>query len=230
VTRKNIMRRKRSTSYDQGHDSKITNVRAVVAGLDGVGKSALTVRFITRRFIGEYDQNLEMTYRHHVTLDGHFVALDLMDTAGKNTEKKLESFTVFGDLFFLLYSITDRFSFLEARRLGRYIRDFKNKESTLILVGTKTDLKHRRKISDNEGVQLAKELGSVFCQISIADGYIETNSLFFDSLRLHLNNKNIQMNNMKASLHDNVEKDKSGPLSRMREGFRGMYTRRKSIA
>lgn len=33
------MRRKRSTSYDQGHDSKITNVRAVVAGLDGVGKS-----------------------------------------------------------------------------------------------------------------------------------------------------------------------------------------------
>lgn len=148
----------------------------------------------------------------------------------QNTEKKLESFTVFGDLFFLLYSITDRFSFLEARRLGRYIRDFKNKESTLILVGTKTDLKHRRKISDNEGVQLAKELGSVFCQISIADGYIETNSLFFDSLRLHLNNKNIQMNNIKASLHDNVEKDKSGPLSRMREGFRGMYTRRKSIA
>ena len=148
----------------------------------------------------------------------------------QNTEKKLESFTVFGDLFFLLYSITDRFSFLEARRLGRYIRDFKNKESTLILVGTKTDLKHRRKISENEGVQLAKELGSVFCQISIADGYIETNSLFFDSLRLHLNNKNIQMNNMKASLHDYGEKDKSGPLSRMREGFRGMYTRRKSIA
>lgn len=142
----------------------------------------------------------------------------------------MESFTVFGDLFFLLYSITDRFSFLEARRLGRYIRDFKSKESTLILVGTKTDLKHRRKISENEGVQLAKELGSVFCQISIADGYIETNSLFFDSLRLHLNNKNIQMNNMKAPLHDNVEKDKSGPLSRMREGFRGMYTRRKSIA
>lgn len=26
---------------------------------------------------------VEMTYRHHVTLDGHFVALDLMDTAGK---------------------------------------------------------------------------------------------------------------------------------------------------
>lgn len=26
---------------------------------------------------------IEMTYRHHVTLDGHFVALDLMDTAGK---------------------------------------------------------------------------------------------------------------------------------------------------
>ena len=25
----------------------------------------------------------EMTYRHHMTLDGHYVALDIMDTAGE---------------------------------------------------------------------------------------------------------------------------------------------------
>ena len=24
-----------------------------------------------------------MTYRHHMTLDGHYIALDIMDTAGK---------------------------------------------------------------------------------------------------------------------------------------------------
>ena len=34
-----IMRRKRSSTIDQGHQTKIINVNAVVVGLDGVGKS-----------------------------------------------------------------------------------------------------------------------------------------------------------------------------------------------
>ncbi|XP_068743484.1 ras-related and estrogen-regulated growth inhibitor-like [Montipora capricornis] len=224
------MRRKRSCAYDQGQQNKIINVRAVITGLDGVGKSALTVRFLTRRFIGEYDENLEMTYRHHMTLEGKYVTLDIMDTAGKNTEKKLETLTSFGDLFFILYSITDRFSFMEAKRLGRHIKNARNNQCTLILVGTKTDLGHHRKITDNEGVQLAKELGSEFCQISIAEGYVETNSLLYDSLRLHLNNKNIERSETKTPEHENSDKDKSGPLSWMKEGFKGIYTRRKSIA
>ena len=80
--------------------------------------SALTVRFLTRRFIGEYDESLgkclnntrggeagwghiqphyiirkkllfllsyflEMTYTHHMNLDGQYVALAIMDTAGE---------------------------------------------------------------------------------------------------------------------------------------------------
>lgn len=228
VIYKGIMRRKRSSTIDQGHQSKIINVQAVVVGLDGVGKSALTVRFLTRRFIGEYDGNLEMTYRHHMTLDRHYVTLDIMDTAGKNTEKKLEKFTSFGDLFFILYSIIDRFSFMEARRLGRYIRKVRKNDCSLVLVGTKTDLVHHRKISENEGIQLAKELGSVFCEISIAEGYVETNALLYDSLRLYLNKRDININNRVE--HENGDKDKTGPLSWMKEGFKGMYSRRKSIA
>jgi len=207
----------------------MVNVHAVVVGLDGVGKSALTVRFLTRRFIGEYDENLEMTYRHHMTLDGHCVALAIMDTAGKNTEKKLETFTSFGDLFFILYSITNRFSFMEARRLGRRIRKEKNNDCTLILVGTKTDLERHRKISEDEGVGLAKELGSVFCEISIAEGYVETNSLLFDSLRLYMHKRDVDMNNKMEQ--ENSDKDRTGPLSRMKEGFRGIrYARRKSFS
>lgn len=223
------MRRKRSSAiHHQEHHANIINVRAVVAGMDGVGKSALTVRFLTRRFIGEYDGSLEMTYRHHMTLDGHYVALDIMDTAGKNTERKLEKFTSFGELFFILYSITDRFSFMEARRLGRHIRKVKNNDCTLILVGTKTDLERHRRISGNEGVRLAQELNSVFCEISISEGFVETNSLLLDSLTLFLNKRDIDMTNKVE--RENGHKDKSSPLTRMKEGFRGMYARRKSCS
>ncbi|KAJ7328548.1 hypothetical protein OS493_024464 [Desmophyllum pertusum] len=211
-------RRKRSSSV---HQINIINVHAVVLGLDGVGKSALTVRFLTRRFIGEYDESLEMTYRHHITVDGQYVALDIMDTAGENTEEKMEKCASFGNLFIILYSITDRFSFMEAKRLGKYIRRVRNNECVLVLVGTKTDLKHQRRVSRNDGLALAKEMRSVFCEISISEGFVETNALLYDSLRLHLHHKREQ---------ENGEKEKLSPLSRMKEGFRGIYARRKSCS
>lgn len=132
----------------------------------------------------------------------------------------------FGELFFILYSITDRISFMEARRLGRYFKKVKNNNSTLILVATKTDQERHRKIRENEGLGLAKELGSVFCEISISEGFTETNSLLFDSLRLCLNKRGVHLDNKVEQ--ENGDKDKSGPLSRMKEGFKGMYARRKS--
>lgn len=118
---------------------------------------------------------------------------------------------------------------MEARRLGRRIRKEKNNDCTLILVGTKTDLERHRKISEDEGVGLAKELGSVFCEISIAEGYVETNSLLFDSLRLYMHKRDVDMNNKVEQ--ENSDKDRTGPLSRMKEGFRGIrYARRKSFS
>lgn len=35
-------------------------IRAAVLGKDGVGKTAFTVRLLTRRYIGEYDGTLEL--------------------------------------------------------------------------------------------------------------------------------------------------------------------------
>jgi len=105
--------------------------------------------------------------------------------------------------------------------MGRYIRRIKHSECVLVLVGTKKDLKHHRRISLNEGLGLAKEIRSAFCEISISEGFVETNSLLCESLRLHLNNR---------TEDENADKEKLSPLSRMKEGFRGIYARRKSCS
>ncbi|KAI4459916.1 ras-like family member 11 [Holotrichia oblita] len=42
----------------------------------------MVVRFITRRYIGEYDPTLEKVYAFHTVIDNEMVYFDILDTAG----------------------------------------------------------------------------------------------------------------------------------------------------
>jgi hypothetical protein len=48
--------------------------------------AALVVRFITKRFIGEYDTTLEKKYTFHTILNDDMVNFEILDTAGKTTQ------------------------------------------------------------------------------------------------------------------------------------------------
>uniref|UniRef100_A0AAQ5XNN3 small monomeric GTPase n=1 Tax=Amphiprion ocellaris TaxID=80972 RepID=A0AAQ5XNN3_AMPOC len=63
--------------------AKSPEVKLAVFGRAGVGKSALVVRFLTRRFIWEYDPTLESTYRHQANIDDEVVTMEILDTAGQ---------------------------------------------------------------------------------------------------------------------------------------------------
>ncbi|KAL9982501.1 hypothetical protein ACROYT_G004550 [Oculina patagonica] len=164
---------------------------------------ALTVRFLTRRYIGEYDSTLEATYRHPLLIDGQFVSLDIMDTAGKNSTEKMQMCISFAELFFVLYSTTDRTSFEEASLMARYILQDKSLTSTatIMIVATKSDLEHSREVGEQEGRLLAKDLNCEFYQVSNSEGYLETQELLYHSLKRCLN------------------KNKSSPLTRVKEGL-----------
>lgn len=177
-----MMRRRKTSNF-----SSVKLVKAVILGQDGVGKSALTVRFLTRRYIWEYDRTMEATYRYHTEVDNDSIALDLSDTAGENTEEKLRAVAHMGDLFLVLYSITDRSSFNEAKRIGRYLKDCKNAESLcMALVGTKSDLEHLRTVDVEEGTDLSGELESTFYEISISEGVKEVHDMMHDALKHYL--------------------------------------------
>ena len=51
--------------------------------LENVIVAALVVRFITRRYIGEYDPNLEKVYTFHTMMDNEMVLFEILDTAGQ---------------------------------------------------------------------------------------------------------------------------------------------------
>ncbi|XP_045113854.1 ras-related and estrogen-regulated growth inhibitor-like isoform X1 [Portunus trituberculatus] len=102
--------------------SSLSEVKIAVLGAPGVGKSALIVRFLTKRYIGEYDHQAEQRYRNEILVDGEPVLFEILDTCNKTMEALPSQETInWADGFLLVYSITDRQSFNWVKRVRLHI-------------------------------------------------------------------------------------------------------------
>uniref|UniRef100_A0A8C5QHR2 small monomeric GTPase n=1 Tax=Leptobrachium leishanense TaxID=445787 RepID=A0A8C5QHR2_9ANUR len=170
-------------------------MRIVVLGQSAVGKTALTVRFITKRFIGDYDPTLEMIYRHTAAMDGEFVHFEILDTAGQDEDSlQIEEKIKWGDGFAVVYSVTDRCSFDEVMRLCFLINHIHSnaRKGTgdlppVVIVANKKDLQFDRMVSTEDGEKLAKALKYPCYEISTRDSYEETamvfNALYYELMK-----------------------------------------------
>ena len=88
----------------------------------GVGKSAITNRFVIGRWIEKYDPTIEESYQTTVDIDGKALQVEILDTAGQDEYRPLrETFMHTGDGFLLVYSITDDQTFEELRGIREQI-------------------------------------------------------------------------------------------------------------
>ncbi|KAG7305715.1 hypothetical protein JYU34_009841 [Plutella xylostella] len=182
-----------------GFYPKPKTFKVMVLGQAGVGKSALVVRFITRRFIGEYDPNLEKVYAFQTIIDNEMVYFEVLDSAGDPHESEysnLESNIRWAEAFILMYSVTDQCSFDECHRLKFLINYNKRRrrltssmkegilEVPVVLVGNKADLAGDRMVSTEEGHRRSKDIGCVcFHEISVRESIEQVWSVFRDARR-----------------------------------------------
>lgn len=164
----------------------MSDYRIVVVGSGGVGKSALTVRFIQGNFIEKYDPTIEDSYRKQVEIDGQACLLDIMDTAGQEEYSALrDQYMKTGQGFVLVYSITSLTSFETTQKLRTSI--LRIKEDTpdipIILVANKCDLEEERAVSKDQGKQLAEKYGTPFIETS-AKANLSINDVFYSLVRL----------------------------------------------
>lgn len=129
----------------------------VMLGAGGVGKTALVVRFVTGRFLNEYDPTLEMVYEKAVPIGDNTVSLDILDTAGNAEASYIRN----GEGFIVVYSINDHCSFEVARQMIKLIKEVRKPEGEcqvpVILVGNKKDLRRGRSVSKEEARETASE-------------------------------------------------------------------------
>uniref|UniRef100_A0A8C6PUD4 small monomeric GTPase n=1 Tax=Nothobranchius furzeri TaxID=105023 RepID=A0A8C6PUD4_NOTFU len=153
---------------------------------EGLQRKALCVRFITKRFIGEYDHKKEVTYRCNRVVDQEAVELEILDLPFKESSAaSLESSICWADGFLLVYSITQRFSFTEIPRLKTFIDKTKHGLGVpTVLVANKTDLEIGREVTMEEGQKMAKDLRCGFRELSVAETVLAVEAAVFQLIRL----------------------------------------------
>ncbi|XP_021945586.1 ras-related and estrogen-regulated growth inhibitor [Folsomia candida] len=113
--------------------SSLGEVKVAVVGAPGVGKSALIVRFLTRRYIGEYDHQNENRYKHEMMVDSEPVLYEILDSCPKTGNELVSAETVqWADGFLLVYSITDRQSFNYIKRVKQQLTETRSSNTLTV--------------------------------------------------------------------------------------------------
>ncbi|WWD08864.1 hypothetical protein V865_006978 [Kwoniella europaea PYCC6329] len=132
--------------------------QCAVMGSGGVGKSAITVRFIHGSYLEWYDP----TNRKQFSVDNQPCLLEILDTAGIDQYLTLnDMFIRESEGFVLVFSLCQRDTFEEIIRTYEAIRRIKLPEGNqivpLVIVGNKSDLIDEREVDTTEGEKLAME-------------------------------------------------------------------------
>lgn len=151
-----------SSSYD-------LSFKILLIGDSGVGKSSLLVSFISNS-VEDLSPTIGVDFKIKLlTVGGKKLKLTIWDTAGQERFRTLTSSYYRGAQgIVLVYDVTRRETFTNlsdvwAKEVELYST---NQDCVKMLVGNKVDKDSERVVSKEEGMTLAKELGSLFLECS----------------------------------------------------------------
>ncbi|XP_055928160.1 ras-related and estrogen-regulated growth inhibitor-like protein [Argiope bruennichi] len=170
------------------HTSKSVFVRIVVLGAQDVGKTALIVRFLTKKYVHEYIRGELHTYDRRVTVENRDFDIVLIDTPGSISLANMDQHKILDEVdgFVLVYSITDADSFRTSMEMLRMLRlGFKAVgNSPVCLIGNKTDLLHITQVPTAEGASASESFPFVeFRECSAADELESVQTAFNEFLK-----------------------------------------------
>jgi len=140
----------------------------IIIGDTGAGKSCLLLQFTDKRFQPVHDLTIGVEFgARMVTIDNRQIKLQIWDTAGQESFRSITRSYYRGAAGALLvYDISRRDTFAHLSRWLQEARQNGNENMTIMLIGNKCDLEHRRQVSPEEGKKFADENGLMFLETS----------------------------------------------------------------
>ncbi|KAF2786510.1 ras-domain-containing protein [Melanomma pulvis-pyrius CBS 109.77] len=158
--------------------------KVVVAGAGGAGKSCFIIKFVTGVYTGAYDPTIEDAYRKVYTVDNEVVLFDILDTAGQEEYSAMrEQYMRTCEGMIIMYDITNRISLDLIHVLQQQLLRVKDTDYfPMLIVGHKSDEHGDRKVSTQEGMVIASQIGCGFLEASAKNG-VNVERAFFDIVR-----------------------------------------------
>eukprot|EP01111_Echinosteliopsis_oligospora_P011289 TRINITY_DN368_c0_g1_i7.p1 TRINITY_DN368_c0_g1~~TRINITY_DN368_c0_g1_i7.p1 ORF type:complete len:185 (+),score=27.90 TRINITY_DN368_c0_g1_i7:57-611(+) len=166
-----------------GSASKKTykEVKLVVFGVGGVGKSALTIQFVQGIYVPDTDPSIEDSYRKRTETSSESIMLEIVDTASP------DQFTAMRDLymkngngFVLVYDVMNKASFDDIADIREQILRVKDVGSVpMVLVANKCDMEEKRVVSREDGLDLARKFECTVYEASAKEN-INVDQIFHD--------------------------------------------------
>ena len=146
----------------------IHTFKILTIGESGVGKTCILRRFVEDKFLKNHLATIGIDFKtKNIIVDGVQVKLKIWDTAGQERFRNITNQYYKGaDGIILVYDVTDRTSFEKIREWMNQIRQNTTEDEIgLVLLGNKCDA-DPRDVSQNDGIELGKELGIQYFESS----------------------------------------------------------------
>ena len=147
--------------------------KILMLGDSEVGKSCFLMRYSDNVFVENYITTIGLDYKlKTIKLDsGKVIKVQLWDTAGQDKYRTIAKNYYKGSHgILLLYDITKMSSFENISEWIQDIRQEVSPKSIIFLIGNKIDLADQRKITKEQGEELAEEFKIPFFEASAKSG------------------------------------------------------------
>lgn len=159
------------------HDNGIelidcSTMKVCLLGNSAVGKTALTKRYFNNFFHEGMTTTIGMDVQKRIiAINDTMYRFEVWDTAGQNQFRKIpqKHFNKV-DGFLIIFDVTNRTSFQAMIEWAKDIKEEAQPNALVYLIGNKIDKRHERKVTVQEGEELAKELGIKYYEISCKFG------------------------------------------------------------
>ncbi|EAR93958.1 small guanosine triphosphatase family Ras-related in brain (Rab) family protein (macronuclear) [Tetrahymena thermophila SB210] len=149
-----------------------TLIKLLILGDSGVGKTCFLVNYCKKSFTRIHLPTIGIDYEHkYEDVDGKHVKLQIWDTAGQERFKTITQNYYKGSMGIILaYSVTDPNTFKNIADWMKQISERADPSVKIVIIATKIDMKDQRKVSTQEGEELAQKYGVKFFETSALEG------------------------------------------------------------
>ncbi|KAI2811166.1 hypothetical protein BLOT_002339 [Blomia tropicalis] len=177
-----------------GDDKQLPLHKIIMVGSGGVGKSALTLQYMYKEFVSDYEPTKADSYRTKVLLENSEATVDILDTAGQEDYAAIrDNYFRSGEGFVCVFSITEYESFAAISDFREQILRVKGDEMIpMILIGNKADLSSARRVKSEEAQMIADQWHIPYIETS-AKTYMNVDEAFMRLLLdIHQRKKALQ--------------------------------------